>query len=91
MVLRDQPQGYVFVVVTRLPNPSGEGTVTIIYSDYTRALGQVARTLTDDQRLSETGWPSGKPAPASFQALFVVHLKHGKATKPGLLAWRMDE
>lgn len=36
-------------------NPSGEGAVTMICSDYTRSLGQVARTLTDD----EATWNAG--------------------------------
>ncbi|HUB00025.1 MAG TPA: hypothetical protein VMA34_16950 [Terracidiphilus sp.] len=81
-----------FAVVTRVPNPSGEGVITILASDQTRALGQVARTLTDDdwllQALRHMGWRAGDPAPASFQGLFVVRLRGSEAAKPELLTWR---
>jgi len=92
LVLQDQPQHDVFAVVTRIPNPSGEGAVTMICSDFTRCLGQVARTLTDDERLSEIlkqiEWPPERHAPTRFQLLLAVRLRGAEANKPDLLAWR---
>ncbi len=95
--LPDQPprdrERDVFAVVTRIPNPSDEGVVTMLSTDHTRVLGQVARTLTQDERLTEVliqmNWPIGKPAPLSFQGLFVVRLRGADALKPELLAWRV--
>ena len=97
IVLPDQPprerERDVFAIVTRMPNPSGQGVVTMLASDHTRILGQVARTLTHDDRLMEilrqVDWKIGKPAPNSFQGLFVVRLRGGEAARPELLAWRM--
>lgn len=94
VVLKDHPQRDVFAIMTRIPNPSGEGAVTMIYSDYTQCLGQVARTLTDDARLStsleELQWPLDKLAPAAFQGLFAVRLRQrgNEAKKPVLVAAR---
>jgi hypothetical protein len=93
LVLCDQPLGVVFAIVTRLPHPSGEGAVTLICSDYTRALGQVARMLTKDEWLSEAlkqiDWPLDQSAPPFFEGLLAVHLARGEtAKKPHLLAIR---
>jgi hypothetical protein len=90
IVLEDDPRGDVFAVVTRIPNPSGEGAVTIICSDYSQCLGQVARTLTDDGRLAELfgelQWLQDKVVPRAFQWLFAVHLWETEARKPVLVA-----
>jgi hypothetical protein len=69
----------VFGVVTRIPNPyDNEGAVTIISSDHTRAVEQIAHMLTDEHRLSvaiaQAGWPADELPPACFQCLFAVRL-----------------
>jgi hypothetical protein len=69
----------VFGVVTRIPNPyDNEGAVTIISSDHTRAVEQIAHLLTDEHRFSsaiaQAGWPADEPPPACFQCLFAVRL-----------------
>ena len=56
----------VFGIVTRIPNPyDNEGAVTIISSDHTRAVEQIAHTLTSEHRLSsvsaQSGWPAEAP------------------------------
>jgi hypothetical protein len=69
----------VFGVVTRIPNPyDNEGAVTIISSDHTRAVEQIAHMLTDEHRLSvaiaQAGWAADELPPACFQCLFAVRL-----------------
>src|SRR5437763_5031345 len=69
----------VFGIVTRIPNPyDNEGAVTIISSDHTRAVEQIAHTLTSEHRLSsvsaQSGWPAEAPMPTCFQCLFAVRL-----------------
>jgi hypothetical protein len=67
----------VFGVVTRLPNPyQGEGAITMVTSDYSRAVEEIAHVLTDEQRFApmaaQLGWSS--VLPACFQCLFEVRL-----------------
>ncbi len=69
----------VFGIVTRIPNPyDNEGAVTIISSDHTRAVEQIAHMLTSENRLSganaQANWPADEPMPACFQCLFAVRL-----------------
>ncbi len=68
----------VYGIVTRIPNPyDNEGAVTIICSDHTRAVEQIAYLLTSEQRLSNANLSSDWPAermPACFQSLFAVRL-----------------
>ena len=69
---------YVFGVLTRMPNPYGEGCVTIISAHQTRAVEQCAKSLTDDSRirrlLSRREWSWEEPAPRFFEALFAVRM-----------------
>ncbi len=69
----------VYGVVTRMPNPyDEEGAVTIISSDSTRAVEQIAHTLTNEHRLSavsaQSGWQNEDPMPTCFQCIFAVRL-----------------
>jgi len=69
----------VYGIVTRIPNPyDEEGAVTIISSDSTRAVEQIAHTLTSEHRLSavsiQTGWHNEGPKPTCFQCIFAVRL-----------------
>lgn len=78
-ILVDEPHGDVYVLVTRFPNPyDGDWPITIISCDYTRALEQVALTLTDDHLLEKsfaaTHWPEGRPVADTFQAIYAVRL-----------------
>jgi hypothetical protein len=85
----------VFVIVTRLPHPSGLGPVTIISADqYAKAISQVASLLTDDEsagRLFEAmELPTGADLPDYFQMLFGVTKSPGSFEgegRPVLLDW----
>lgn len=81
LVLESAPEANqdVFGVVTRIPNPyDNEGAVTLISSDHTRVVEQIAHMLTSENRLSsagaQAGWPTDEPMPACFQCLFTVRL-----------------
>ena len=88
---------YVFGVVTRLPNPSGTGTITMIQCDHPRAIEQMAHTLTDDQLFNEqlslmhAVWRSF-PFPACFEWLFYIPVSPDDidyaAQKPHLAGYR---
>jgi hypothetical protein len=74
-----EANGDVFGVVTRIPNPyDNEGAATIISSDHTRAVEQIAHTLTSEHRLGNVQVQIGEPADAGmsacFQYLFSVRL-----------------
>jgi hypothetical protein len=67
----------VFGLVTRIPNPyDSEGVITMITSDYSRAIEEIAHVLTDEQRFApmaaQLGWSSA--VPACFQCLFEIRL-----------------
>ena len=88
------------VVLTRMPKPGGPGSVTMISSDTSLAIEQVALALTIDegqqtekkpqigQILKSLGWPH-HPLPASFEVLFSVKIAPGglddEAEAPRLL------
>ena len=86
---------YLFGVVTRMPNPYGDGVVTLISAHQTRAVEQMARTLVTDKRLQKLqafGWPSEKPFPGFFQALFAIRVGpvnvDMEAREPELIGFR---
>ena len=70
--------GYVFGVLVRMPNPYGEGCVTIISAHHTRAIEQCAKSLTDDARIRRlfvrSEWACEEAAPPFFEALFTVRM-----------------
>jgi hypothetical protein len=74
--LDDDPDGRVYAIITRIRHPFGEGCLTLINSEHASASDQVARALTDDDRLNEVfagmGISLNKPLPPSFQWLFAV-------------------
>jgi hypothetical protein len=75
--LLDDPDGEVFVVVTRVPNPYWSGNpVTLIMSDYSPAFEAIGRLLSNDTALGsvlrQTGW--SHPLPKTFQLVFSVKL-----------------
>jgi hypothetical protein len=80
------------VILTRMPNPESRNrTVTMITSDTTLAIQQVADALTDDEQLAPLlealGWPSN-PLPSCFEMLFSVEIAPGGVdnnTGPALL------
>ena len=84
-----------FAVLTRMPNPGGTNSVTMISSDTTLAIQQVAMALTDNKQtyqiLTKLGWPE-EPLPPSFEMLFSVQIGAGDidddSTLPKLLAYR---
>lgn len=96
--LRDTPQPTktIFGVVTRVPNPYGEGAVTILSAGYTKVLAEIARTLTSKDCLRKllgiTKWPSGREIPRAFEGLFAVRLGplgiDAQAIDPALLCAR---
>lgn len=99
IVLRDDPQPdrVVFCVVTRLPNPySSEGAITILGACYTRALEEIAFTLTDENSVAEllekTKWPKEQKVPRYFEGLFSVRLGRvgvdAEMATPKLRCWR---
>ena len=82
-------------ILYRMPTPGGRGTITMISSDTSLAVQQVAKVLTDDEEAGNimqlTGW-SELTMPRSFEMLFAVRvaptsMEHeaGEAT---LLGWR---
>jgi hypothetical protein len=78
----------IFGIVTRLPNPSRQGSITIVSADYyPRVITQIMATLTDDQRLGQAfakmGWSSDGPLPESFEMLFAVRLSPGNIEGEG--------
>jgi hypothetical protein len=78
-----------------MPNPGGTNSVTMISSDTTLAIQQVAMALTDNKQtyqiLTKLGWPE-EPLPPSFEMLFSVQIGAGDidddSTLPKLLAYR---
>jgi hypothetical protein len=97
IVLDNLIEGYVFGLVTRLPNPFGSGGgITIINSDYARAIHELAKAVTSDEPCSEliqeVIGDDGQLA-VSFEALYLVDLGQNKAA-PGraqLIACRRYE
>lgn len=73
--LADDQDGDVYALVTRMPNPvGGKGSITMITSEYTRAIAKTARLLTDDQAyetLIQDVW-SPESQPATFQLALIV-------------------
>jgi len=87
----------VFGIVTRIPNPyEDEGVITIISSDYTRAIEQIAHALTNEHRFAalgtQAGWSVDSPLRSCFQCIFAVRLgpvnMDTEARPPVLLATR---
>jgi hypothetical protein len=68
--------GVVFGTLLRMPNPYGEGVVTIISAHDTRAVEQCAKSLTDDARIrrlfANSAWNWEDAAPERFEAVFAV-------------------
>lgn len=65
-------------LLTRMPNPESESqAITLITSDTTLAIQQVAHAITNDNELkpilATLGWPE-KPLPPSFEMLFSVDI-----------------
>lgn len=87
----------VFGIATRLPNPSGQGAVTIISADYyATVITQIADALTSEDQaarlLAQMNRSADTPLPDSFEMLFAVRLSPGSMEGEGhaeLLAWRM--
>lgn len=82
-------------IVHRMPTPEGKGTITMISSDTSLAIQQVALALTDDGQagaiMDKTGWTE-TTLPKSFEMLFGVrispaNIEHG-AGDAELLGWR---
>jgi hypothetical protein len=65
------------VILTRMPRTGRKGFVTMIASDTTLAIQQVAKALTDDAQsekiLNALGWPD-KALPHFFEILFSVEI-----------------
>jgi hypothetical protein len=94
-------QGVELAILCRIPNPHGGAPVTIFNTESDRAVYQLARLVTDESRLSAAmdaydatqpePWP--RPAPASFEILYALHL--GSASTEDReaslepLAWRI--
>ena len=89
----------VFGLLTRLPNPSGYGHITIICADYwARVVTQIVDATTNDELagtfLQRMNWPEDKPLPESFEVLFSVTLAPADLeaeSLPTLLCWRLYE
>ena len=87
-------QGTVLAIVTRVPNPYANSAVTIINTDFGRAVEQVAQLLTDEERMGSKEWPKlGPSMPDSFQVLYAIPIRSlsadyllAKELEP--LAWR---
>jgi hypothetical protein len=82
-------------LIHRIKVPGGEGSATLISSDYTFGIRQVATALTNDKQAAEimrrTGWREQK-IPEVFEMIFKVqsapmYFEHD-ADKAELLAWR---
>jgi len=75
-VLTDKTDREVYGMVTRIPNPYGDGCITIIASHNTRAIEQIATTLTNENRLqkvfAQLGFSPQEKLPTSFEWLFAV-------------------
>jgi hypothetical protein len=75
--LVDNPGSVVFGIVSRYRAQRGN-PVTVIASDYSRAIESITIALTDDQWLGDVlnsvGWNTGKPVPERFQWLLSVNL-----------------
>jgi hypothetical protein len=74
--LSDVAGRVAFGLLTRLPNPLGCGHVTIISSQRTKVVEQVARLMTDDRFLirlwDQCCWDQDETPPETFQVLFAV-------------------
>jgi hypothetical protein len=87
-------QGTVLAIVTRAPSPYANSSVTIINTDFGRAVEQVAQLLTDEERMGGREWPKLEPSmPGSFQVLYAIPIRSlsadyllAKELEP--LAWR---
>lgn len=94
---RTQSEGYSFGVVWRMPLPANRrNPVTIVASDSTHAMQQMARALVDDHQmkaiLDQMAWPLSKPLPPRFELLFAVLIEPGSldftAGPAELVGWR---
>lgn len=87
-------RGKVLAILARVPNPHSDTVVTIINSDFGRAVEQIARLVTDDDRLNRLAklidWKS--PLPTHFEILFSIPIpalsKDHRPAKIEPLAWR---
>jgi hypothetical protein len=87
-------QGSVLAIVTRVPNPYANSAVTIINTDFGRAVEQVAQLLIDEERMGGKEWPElWDSIPGSFQVLYAIPIRSlsadyllAKELEP--LAWR---
>ena len=87
-------RGSVLVIVTRVPNPHSQSMVTIINTDFGRAIDQVVALLTDEIRMRGKEWPKiGREESKPFQLLYALNVKSlavdyliAKEIQP--LAWR---
>jgi hypothetical protein len=83
-------------VVTRAPNPTGRGTITILSSDATMNISKMAEYLTDERRMNDVfrlmGWSRELERPPYFELLFQTRLWPGglydQATDAELIGWR---
>jgi hypothetical protein len=83
-------------IVTRAPNPTGRGTITILCSDSTMNIAKMAECLTNEERLSSLfrriGWSNEVERPARFELLFQTRLWPGglydQAADAELIGWR---
>jgi hypothetical protein len=73
-----EANGNVFGILLRMPNPYGDGVVTVIGAHDARAVEQCAKSLTDDSRIrrlfANTAWSRDESAPEFFEALFSVSI-----------------
>jgi hypothetical protein len=92
-----QREGYAFGVVWRMRLPGNRrNPVTIIASDSTHAMQQIAHALVDDQQmrliLDEMAWSLSEPLPGRFELLFSVLIEPGSldftAGPAELIGWR---
>ena len=88
---------HVFGVVTRIPNPSGYGFVTMIsFHYYAKVTSQIVEALTTDKLaaavLAKMKWSVQRNLPGSFELLFAVRISPGNIEGEGvaeLLGWRV--
>lgn len=99
--LADDENATMFVIVSRVRNPVGQGVITCVQAHRTRALAQTVRTLTDETRmraLAESmnldpfslfgGFPKNM---GSFEILLSVRMKalgSDIVSEPQLVGWR---
>lgn len=76
-VLKNDPKGLVYGVVSRFPNQYNHSAVTIIHCPFADATEQIAVALTDDAQMkrfsSGLPWESGQ-LPETFEGLFAMRL-----------------